>query len=155
MPEPLTVEQILHKLETYCAYQERCHAEVSQKLHSLGAFRTDKLEIIAKLIDGNYLNEERFARAFVRGKHRIKHWGRIRIKQELKLRDISSRLIDAAMTEIDPDQYDKTFEMLCERTLNQLAGQPLLKKKKKFSDYLLRKGYETFLVYDAAAQIKS
>lgn len=147
MPKPLTAQQVLQKLQQYCAYQERCHAEVVQKLKSFGIIAAEKDEIITKLIADDFLNEQRFATSFVRGKHRIKRWGRIRLTAELKFRGISKRNIDLAMREIDDEKYKAGFIELADNCWNELASEPALKRKKKCGDYLLRKGYESDLVF--------
>ena len=101
----LTKEQALQKLRHYCAYQERCHSEVKEKLYSLGVWKKDHDEIIATLIEENYLNEERFAIAFAGGKWRVKQWGRVKIKYDLKLKQVSDYCIKKAMKQIDEEEY--------------------------------------------------
>lgn len=147
MPKPLTAQQALQKMQQYCAYQERCHAEVVQKLKTFGIFAAEKDEIITKLIEDDFLNEERFASAFVRGKHRIKHWGRIRLTNELKLRGVSKRNVDFALRQIDDEKYQIGFARLADNCWDELSSESILKRKKKCGDYLLRKGYESDLVF--------
>ncbi|WP_264525655.1 regulatory protein RecX [Flavobacterium sp. N502536] len=143
-----TPKEALLKLEHYCAYQERCHAEVVSKLYSL-KMTTDEIDmIVVQLIETNFLNETRFACSFARGKHRIKHWGRIRITNELKAKQISSTNITLALKEITAEEYEATFDQLSERCWNSITEKNTLKKRKKFCDYMLRRGYESFLVYD-------
>ena len=142
------------KLEAYCAYQERCHDEVSAKLRALGQEQDVADEIIVHLINNNYLNEERFARSFARGKHRIKHWGKVRIVSELKFRNISAPLIKAALTEIDDGEYLDTFETLADRHWSSITESNILKKRKKFCDFLLRKGYESQLIYSKVQELE-
>ncbi|GIQ60461.1 recombinase RecX [Flavobacterium collinsii] len=143
-----TPKEALLKLEHYCAYQERCHAEVVSKLYSL-KMTADEIDIIVvQLIETNFLNETRFACSFARGKHRIKHWGRIRITNELKAKQISSTNITLALKEITAEEYETTFDQLSERCWNGITEKNTLKKRKKFCDYMLRRGYESFLVYD-------
>ncbi|MFT3794759.1 regulatory protein RecX [Flavobacterium sp.] len=144
-PTPLEARK---KLEHYCAYQERCHKEVSEKLYSLGVASAAADEIIVYLINNNFLNEERFAQSFARGKHRIKHWGKIRIVNELKFRNISQYNINTALKEIDPDEYLETFNLIATQCWNSLNGSSLQAKKKKCFDFLYRKGYETQLIYE-------
>lgn len=137
-----------NKLENYCAYQERCHQEVTQKLKAIAIDENDANEIIVHLIENNYLNEERFACAFARGKHRIKKWGTIRIQNELKSRQISSNIITTALKEITPEEYLDTFHTLAERHWETITENNAIKKRKKFCDYLLRKGFESNLIYE-------
>jgi regulatory protein len=143
-----TAEEILKKAEGYCVYQDRCHQEVVQKLKTMTSSETVIDHIIVKLIADNFLNEERFARSFARGKHRIKHWGKTRIIRELKMRDISKYNIDNALKEIEPSEYLTSFHNLSERIWESITEKNLAKKKKKFCDYLLRKGFETSLIYE-------
>ncbi|WP_431243371.1 regulatory protein RecX [Flavobacterium sp. P21] len=143
-----TPKEALQKLEYFCAYQERCHDEVIAKLQSL-KMTTDEIDfIIVKLIEDNFLNETRFACSFARGKHRIKQWGKIRIVNELKARHISSTNITLALKEIDPEEYESTFNELAEKCWNSIHEKNTLKKRKKVCDYLLRRGYESNFVYD-------
>lgn len=143
-----TPKEALLKLEHYCAYQERCHAEVVSKLYSLKMTADEIDTIVVQLIETNFLNETRFACSFARGKHRMKHWGRIRITNELKAKQISSANITLALKEITVEEYEATFDQLSERCWNSIHEKNTLKKRKKFCDYMLRRGYESFLVYD-------
>ncbi|MEO8533286.1 MAG: regulatory protein RecX [Flavobacterium sp.] len=149
-----TPKQALLKLEHFCAYQERCHAEVMTKLYSLKMTSDEIDSIVVQLIESNFLNETRFACSFARGKHRIKFWGKIRIKNELKARQISSTNITLALKEISPEEYMTTFEQLSERSWNAITEKNMLKKRKKFCDYMLRRGYESNLVYDKMKELE-
>lgn len=142
----LTKEQAIQKLRQYCAYQERSHSEVKQKLWDLGVWRSEHDEIIASLIEDDYLNEERFAKAFVGGKFRMKDWGRKKIYYGLKEKGISDYLIKRAMKEIEEEQYQKSLRNLAEKKFESLKGEQYLVRKKKTMDYLLQKGYELELV---------
>lgn len=154
MNSTCTPKEALLKLEHFCAYQERCHAEVVAKLYSL-KMTSDEIDVIVvQLIDGNFLNETRFACSFARGKHRIKFWGRIRITNELKARQISAVNITLALKEISADEYETTFEQLSERCWNSIHENNTLKKRKKFCDYLLRRGYESNLVYEKIKELE-
>lgn len=147
--QTFSLSELKQKAERFCAYQERCHKEVVQKLYDLGAKSDETNEIIVYLINNNFLNEERFARSFARGKHNIKKYGKIRIVNELKFRNISSYNIKKALEEISDEQYENTFLELSEKTWYSITEKNPLKKKKKFCDFLLRKGYESDLVYEA------
>lgn len=142
----LTKEQALQKLKHYCAYQERCHSEVKEKLYELGVRRAEHDEIIATLIEENYLNEERFAIAFARGKFRMKQWGRVKIKYELKQKQVSEYCIKKAMKQITEEDYIQTLQKLADDKYESLKGEQYLIRKKKTMDYLLHKGFETDLV---------
>lgn len=148
-----TVEEALVKLQKYCSYQDRCHKEVAQKLKEMQMISQASEQIILKLIEGNFLNEERFAMAYVRGKFRIKKWGKQRLVSELKQRQISKYIINKAINQISEDDYKTTFEVLAERKATSLLGKSKLKKKKKLADYLLYRGWESHLVYEKVNQL--
>lgn len=143
-----TVKEATVKLMQFCAYRDRSHKEVEEKLKEMKMIPAAQEQIIIKLMQEDFLNEERFARSFVRGKFRIKKWGRKRIIQELKLREISSPVIKLGLTEIEEKVYRKTLYELAEKKLNSLKEPNSFKKKKKLTDHLLRKGYEANLVLD-------
>lgn len=149
-----TVEEATKKLEYYCSYQERCHEEVTSKLKTLGMIPQVIDHIIVHLIDHNFLNEERFACSFARGKHQIKYWGKIRIVNELKFRNISKYNIERALKEIPQEMYFQNFDMLTEKQWNSIRETNLLKKKKKFCDFLLRKGWESHMVFDKVNELE-
>jgi len=136
----LTKEQALQKLKQYCAYQERCHQEVKEKLYSLGVWKRDHDEIIATLIEENYLNEERFAIAYAGGKYRIKSWGRVKIKYELKQKQVSEYCIKKALKQIDETDYVATLRKLASEKYQSLKGEQYLIRKKKTMDYLMGRG---------------
>ena len=154
MNQFFTIKEALLKLEHFCAYQERCHAEVVSKLYSLKMTPDEIDSIVVQLIENNFLNETRFACSFARGKHRIKQWGKIRITNELKARQISSTNISLALKEISSEEYESTFENLAERCWNGIPEKNILKKRKKFCDYLLRRGYESNFVYDKVKEME-
>lgn len=149
-----TPKEALLKLEHFCAYQERCHAEVVSKLYSLKMTSDEIDSIVVQLIESNFLNETRFACSFARGKHRIKFWGKIRITNELKARQISPANIALALKEISSEEYEDSFTQLSERCWNSINEKNILKKRKKFCDYMLRRGYESFLVYDKVKELE-
>ena len=154
MGEEVKEKNVRQKLEFYCSYQERCHQEVQEKLYSYGLSEKERNQIIVHLIEHNFLNEERFARSFARGKHRIKQWGKIRIVNELKQRQISSPNIKCALTEIPEEEYQDAFDKLAEKHWETIRETNALKKKKKFCDYLLRKGWESNLVYGKMKELE-
>lgn len=154
MKEIFTIKEAIQKIEHYCAYQERCHEEVEQKLRSMKMDSDEIDQITAHLINDNFLNEERFACSFARGKHRIKHWGKIRITNELKFRGINQTLITIALKEIS-QEYHTTFDTLANRHWESIRENNSLKKRKKFCDFMLRKGFESNLVYDKVLELKN
>ena len=145
--ESYTLKEATKKLEGYCAYQERCHKEVNQKLRDMNMIPEAIDEIISHLIQENYLNEERFARSFARGKFNIKKWGRNRIVNELKFRGISRFNIKTALKEIDDHIYLTTLDKLAQKRLDQITETNTQKRRKKLADYLLYRGWESHLVY--------
>lgn len=145
-----TAEQAVPKIKQYCAYQERCHAEVRDKLYSFGLRKTEVEEIISELITENYLNEERFAIHFAGGKFRMKQWGKIKIKQALKAKQVSDYCIRKALKEIDSKEYQKTFQKLAEQKLKTLKSERnIFIKKRKMQDFLLQKGFEMEMIREA------
>lgn len=145
----ISVDQARQKMQAYCAYQERCHVEVVEKMRQLGLAQAAQDEIMMELLRDNYLNEERFARAFARGKFRIKHYGRNRIKQELQKKQVGAKLIQIGLSEICPEQYQQTLFTLAERIAGETKEKNPFKKRKKCTDFLLRKGYEFDLIQEA------
>jgi regulatory protein len=120
------------------------------------ALSSDEIdEVVVYLIENNFLNEERFACSFARGKFRIKKWGKIRIVNELKFRTISQYNINQALKEIDEEEYLSTFDSLSELTWNTISEKNKLKKRKKFCDYLLRKGWESNMIYEKVKEFES
>lgn len=148
-------EEGLIKLQKYCAYQDRCHQEVRNKLLELGIFGLDLENIISDLIAENFLNEERFARSYARGKFRIKRWGRIRIKQELAKRKISSYCVRKAMEELDEFDYLEQLQLLIEKKTALEREKNPYKKKIKIAQYAIRKGFESHLVWGILNERKS
>lgn len=149
-----SVEVVVQKLEYYCSYQERCHVEVQEKLRSFDISELDKNKVIVHLIEHNFLNEERFASVFSISKFHQKKWGKLRIKNELKARKISDYLISKALKEIPIDEYETTFDQLAEKCWDTITEKNTLKKRKKFCDYLLRKGWESDWVYEKAKELE-
>ncbi|OUR98194.1 recombinase RecX [Flavobacteriales bacterium 33_180_T64] len=143
-----TVDEAQKRLERYCAYQERCHKEVTQKLYEMKMIPEARDQIIVHLLQHNFLNEERFAKTFVRGKFRIKKWGKQRLQLELKRKDINKTIISIALKEIIDEDYYDTFNTLAEKKFDSLRETNLQKKRKKLADYLLYRGWESHLVYD-------
>lgn len=153
--KPLTKEQALQKLRHYCAYQERCHTEVKEKLYSLGVWKKDHDEIIASLIEDDYLNEERFAIAFAGGKFRMKQWGRVKIKYELKQKQVSEYCIKKAMKQIEEEDYLSVLKKLAVEKYTSLKSEQYLIRKKKTMDFLLQKGFEPELIRQETEKITS
>ncbi|SDX70098.1 regulatory protein [Lutibacter oricola] len=141
-----TVTEATRLLEKYCAYQERCHKEVEQKLHNLNMITEAKELIILHLMEHNFLNEERFSKAFVRGKFSIKKWGKIKIVNELKFKNISTYNIKSGLKEINENQYLQNLDMLASKKINLVKESNSYKKRVKVFNYLKSKGYENDII---------
>lgn len=148
-----TVEEAKRKLERYCVYQERCHKDVEMKLDDMNMITISKESILLHLIEHDFLNEERFAKSFARGKFRIKKWGKQRIIRELKQRNISSYTIKTALTEISENDYMLTFSDLASKRLLEIKETDKYKIRKKLADYLLYRGWESNLVYEKTLEL--
>jgi regulatory protein len=147
-----TLQEARRKAEHYCAWQERCHSEVESKLMDLGLNSEERGELISHLIKEGFLNEERFARAYARGKFRQLHWGRIKIVQGLKQKGLNQTLIQMALSEIPDDDYLETLQTLAEKKARSLKGAAL-QRKASLQRYLQGRGFEANLVQQAAAQV--
>jgi regulatory protein len=147
MKKKLNVQEAREKINRYCAYQDRCHSEVRNKLYEYGLLRDEIDEIISSLITENYLNEERFAKAFAGGKFRMKKWGKLKIVNALESKGITKNCIKSAMKEIDDIDYYHTLTRLIEQKAAHVAEDNLYVKRDKLSNYLISKGYEPELVW--------
>ena len=142
------------KIQAYCAYQERCHMEVTMKLKSWGLIQEAIDLLIVELIQFNFLNEERYARNFARGKFRIKKWGKIKIRMALKKRDINFKCIDLSMLEIDDKTYFITLKELLQKKNETVKETNSYKRKMKLTSYLVSRGFEYDLIHDALVELK-
>ena len=149
----LTKEQAHQKAKQYCAYQERSHYEVEQKLWELGIRKADQGEIISALIEEDYLNEERFAIQFAGGKFRMNEWGKKKIMYALKEKRVSEFSIKKALKSIDEDMYLKTLLELVEKKYESLKEEQHLVRKRKLMVYMLQKGFESELVSGVLKEI--
>ncbi len=148
-PRKITDEKVaLAKAEHYCAYQERAQQEVRDKLYEWGLWTDGVENIIAQLITGNYLNEERFAKAYAQGKFRQKGWGRIKIKQGLKLKKVPDVLIKKALQTIDADDYLQTLQKVLAKKTSTIKETTTYKRHYKLQQYAMSRGYEADLIND-------
>lgn len=143
----LTPAEVKKKIHHYCAYQERSHLEVKGKLYDLGLSSHEVDEMITHLITENYLNEERFAKAFAGGKFRLKRWGKLKIVQALESKGLTKNCIAAGLKEIDQTEYINVIELLIQKKSEQLEEQNLFVKREKLADYVIQKGFEPELVW--------
>jgi len=150
----LTPQQAKLKIASYCAYQERCQQEVRDKLYTYGLHMEEVENLVSYMIEEGFLNEERYARAFVGGKFRIKKWGRNKILQELKQRQISPNCIKSGMKEINPEEYWETLLSLAEKKWDSLPENDDFIRSQKVFRYLMSRGYETDLIQEAIEEVR-
>lgn len=151
----LTPSQATIKAQMSCAYQERCQQEMRDKLYEWGLHSTDVENIIANLITDNFLNEERFAKAFAGGKFRIKKWGRIKIRIELKKKKISDYCIKKGLQEIDEKDYQKVLEDLIIKKLKEYPKGKEQVRNYKAAQYVISRGFEGDLVWDTIKRFQA
>lgn len=146
----------LTQIQRYCAFQDRCHQEVRAKLLSMGLRGPELEDIMASLITDRFLDEERFARSFARGKFNVKQWGRVRIVAELKFRNISAYCIEQALAEISPEAYAAQLAGLLQKKAAQTPDFQAhdFQARQKIAAFALRKGYESDLVWEAIEQLR-
>ena len=140
-------EEALIKARKYCAYQERSHQEVRTKLLNLGQRGAELEQIISKLIEENFLNEERFAIAFTLGKFRIKKWGKVKIERELKFRKVSNYCIAKAIGAIEQNDYEKTLKSVLLKKWNAVKAENNFVRKNKTAQYLMSRGFESEMIW--------
>ena len=138
-----TVDELQKKMEYYCVYQDRCHQEVERKMAEYQLIPEAKEKILLYLMEHNFLNEERFSKAYVRGKFNQNKWGKIKITNELKFKNISSYNIKTGLKEISEEKYINTLQKLAEKKNAIIKESNLYKRRSKLYTYLASKGYET------------
>jgi regulatory protein len=143
-----TVKEAKLALEHFCSYQERTHKEVAEKLYKMGMIPEVIDQITISLIQNDFLNEERFAKAYAGGKFRINKWGKIKIKQALLQKGVSSQNIEIGLAEIDENDYRKTIIDLAQKKSKTLKAKSPFERKQKLVKYLQQKGFEISLVLD-------
>lgn len=153
-PKYLTQDAALDKARRYCAFQERCHSEMRSKLIEWGVYGDPLEEVMADLISENFLNEERFACTFVRGKFRMKTWGRNRIVQELRIRRVSDYCIGKGLQEIDEEEYFTELEKLLRKKSEELAEPDAFQRRAKLMRFALQRGFEPELISGALARME-
>lgn len=147
-----TLQQALEKARHFCAYQERCQQEVRDKLYDLGMHREEVEQGISDLITEGFLDEERFARSYARGKFRIKHWGRTKIRYALKQKKISDYCIRKAMEEIDGDEYIEVLKQIAEKKSASIKEKNSFSHRQKIVQYLLQRGFELDIIQSVLSE---
>ena len=143
----ISAEKALQKLKHFCGYQERSHAEVRQKLYALGMFKKEVEELITRLIEAEYLNEERFALGYASGKSRIKGWGKQKIRYELRQKGVREFCISKALNAIDDQEYAAGFRRLADKKWLSLRSEKnIFVKKNKWQQFLLQRGFERDII---------
>ena len=150
-----SIKEAQNKLEKYCAYQERSHKEVVEKLKKINMASIDIDQIVGSLIQRNYLNENRFAKSFTRGKFKLKSWGKKRIKFELKHHNVSEYNIKDALDQIDDDEYIKVLNSLGEKIWKSSKGKDFYKRKARFISSLEYRGWERNLIFNQLDKIQT
>lgn len=148
-----TIQQGFVKAAKFCAYQERTQAEVKQRLYDYGLWGDDADQVIAKLIEENFINEERFARTYAGSKFRLKHWGRVKIEYALKQKGLSPYCIKAGLEEITDEDYEATLRQLLKKKIPQIKAENDFIRKKKLANYALSKGYENTWIWQIIKEI--
>lgn len=149
----LTPSQAKPKIEKFCAYQERSHQQVKRKLQGYGLNGMDADILLVELMHANFLNEERFAMAYARGKFKIKGWGKAKIKQGLKREGVGEKLIQQALASLGMDDYLDTLNTLATKKWPLIKGAAHIEKVFKLKRYLLGKGYDFEAIDKAIAQV--
>ena len=146
-PIKITDEKVaLAKAEHYCVYQERSQQEVRDKLYEWGLYTNAVENVITQLIEGNFLNEERFANAYTQGKFNQKNWGKNKIKQGLKFKKVSDPLIKKALKSINEDDYLRTLQQVLQKKASLLSEKDTFKRRYKLQQYALSRGYENDII---------
>lgn len=149
----LSLAEAEQRIFRYCAYQERSHLEVRNKLRSFGISESMINEVVYRLIQENFLNEERFARTFAGGRFRMKHWGRNKIALELERKGLTEKCVSIGLSEINQAEYHATLMRLLREKDESLTEPDIYARRSKLSKYVIQKGYEPDLVWDTIRQL--
>ena len=149
----ISISEALTKIYHYCAYQERSHREVKNKLFEYGLRSSEVDELLAQLITEGFLNEERYAKAFAGGKFRMMKWGRLKIQRELEMEGLTPKCIARGLAEIDSRDYSRTLSALIKKKSAQTSESDPFKKKNKIARFVIGKGYEPELVWGSINEL--
>ena len=146
--KPLTPDQVLDKMAKYCAYQERCVKDVRDKLKTFDIPQKEKDEILDYLLDNRFVNDERFAKSFVRGKINQSGWGVNKIRFHLIQKGIDKEIIDEALGQTDEEAYRQRLIDILKTKSKTVKAANDFEKKRKLAAYAMQKGFEGNLVWD-------
>jgi regulatory protein len=149
----LSLDEAKKKAFHYCAYQERSHLEVKRKLYDFGLTTPEVNELLTYLITEEFLNEERFAKAFAGGKFRLKKWGKLKIIQALEAKGLTKNCIRIGLKEIEEEDYEKTLETILREKSFATEDQNRFMLRDKLSKFAIQKGYEPELVWKKIKEI--
>lgn len=149
------INEAKSRIKNYCAVQDRCQWDVRKKLTEWGLMESTKDILMIELINEQFIDEERYARSFCRGKFKIKKWGRRKIAFELKKKNISAVCIQKGMEEIDEKEYLSELEMQAEKKNKLIKDTNYFSRKSKLAIHLIDKGYESDLVWQKIKAIYS
>ena len=148
-----SIEQIIQKLENFCAYRERCEAEIKQKMYTLKVSVSEYEMCLHHLKENNFYNDERFANSFAYGKNAIKKWGRKKIAMELQSKNIDTDKINQSLLQIDEGMYLLKLEDILTKKSRSVKETDLYKKKQKLIQFAMQKGYEYEIINEALKKI--
>lgn len=146
--KPLTPDQVLDKMAKYCAYQERCVKDVRDKLKSYDISQDSRDEILEYLLDNRFVNDERFAKSFVRGKVNQSGWGMNKIRFHLIQKGIDKELIDEALGQTDEEAYRQRLTDILKAKSKTIKAETDIERKRKLAAYAMQKGFEGALVWE-------
>jgi len=144
---------ILQRMMKFCAYQERSVVEVKEKLKKMDTTEAIQQKILAFLLEENFLKEERFVQAFTNGRFKSKKWGKLKIRNELKLRQVKDEQVDEALEQIDETEYLNTLQTLSIQKNKTVKADSVFERRNKIARYLCAKGYEPELVWDTLKEL--
>jgi regulatory protein len=153
--QPLTLDQVLDKMAKYCAYQERCVKDVRDKLKTFDLPREEKDKILDYLLDNRFVNDERFAKSFVRGKINQSGWGVNKIRFHLMQKGIAKDIIDEALGQTDEDLYRQRLIDILKVKSKTVKAENDYERKRKLAAYAMQKGFEANLVWEVLKDLDS
>jgi len=146
--KPLTPDQVLDKIAKYCAYQERCVKDVRDKLKTFDIPQKEKDEILDYLLDNRFVNDDRFAKSFVRGKINQSGWGANKIRFHLIQKGIDKDIIEETLGQTDEETYRQRLIDILKTKSKTVKAENDFERKRKLAAYAMQKGFEGNLVWD-------